>query len=271
MKMHQGHHGANHPVKDVTTGKVEITSMNHGFAVDEDTLPKNVDADPHLAVRRLELRHRSSTDKPVFSVQYHPGGLARPARLALSVPALCRPDAKEQTGSVDIPRATIRSAAKPIEPLAFLMFADDGVIPNNLLPLLYYRDAVDLSGTPESERVIETLFKKTAGRQRIMAFTHTHHHRNHEGMGDARPRCCALQATKGRNSTSSPATWCSAAGRAPAINVWRASADLNGDFGALICPMGATICAVAASRTQLGAAADPVPLPGKDPVYGVRN
>src|SRR5262249_56181121 len=39
MKMHQGHHGANHPVKDLTTGKVEITSMNHGFAVDRDTLP----------------------------------------------------------------------------------------------------------------------------------------------------------------------------------------------------------------------------------------
>ena len=39
MKMHQGHHGANHPVKDLATGKVEITSMNHGFAVDRATLP----------------------------------------------------------------------------------------------------------------------------------------------------------------------------------------------------------------------------------------
>ncbi|HEX6001109.1 MAG TPA: glutamine-hydrolyzing carbamoyl-phosphate synthase small subunit, partial [Hyphomicrobiaceae bacterium] len=43
MKMHQGHHGANHPVKDFTTGKVEITSMNHGFAVDRDTLPAGVE------------------------------------------------------------------------------------------------------------------------------------------------------------------------------------------------------------------------------------
>ena len=43
MKMHQGHHGANHPVKDLTTGKVEITSMNHGFAVDRDSLPNNVE------------------------------------------------------------------------------------------------------------------------------------------------------------------------------------------------------------------------------------
>lgn len=56
MKMHQGHHGANHPVKDETTGKVEITSMNHGFAVDEDAA-EGRNADPHLAVRRLQLRH----------------------------------------------------------------------------------------------------------------------------------------------------------------------------------------------------------------------
>src|SRR6185437_7710225 len=49
MKMHQGHHGANHPVKDLTTGKVEITSMNHGFAVDKDTLPKNV-AQTHVSL-----------------------------------------------------------------------------------------------------------------------------------------------------------------------------------------------------------------------------
>src|SRR5207253_11161499 len=41
IKMHQGHHGANHPVKDLMTGKVEITSMNHGFAVDRATLPEN--------------------------------------------------------------------------------------------------------------------------------------------------------------------------------------------------------------------------------------
>jgi carbamoylphosphate synthase small subunit len=56
VKMHQGHHGANHPVKDLTTGKVEITSMNHGFAVDRRRCRRRR-GDARLAVRRLELRH----------------------------------------------------------------------------------------------------------------------------------------------------------------------------------------------------------------------
>ena len=58
-KMHQGHHGANHPVKDHTTGKVEIVSMNHGFAVDRRLAARGRRRDPCLAVRRLELRHRA--------------------------------------------------------------------------------------------------------------------------------------------------------------------------------------------------------------------
>jgi carbamoyl-phosphate synthase small subunit len=70
-KMHMGHRGSNHPVKDLTTGKVEITSQNHGFAISEGTLPKSV-----------EITHRSLFDgsiegfrvigQPVFSVQFHP-------------------------------------------------------------------------------------------------------------------------------------------------------------------------------------------------------
>ena len=59
MKMHQGHHGANHPVKDLTTGKVEITSMNHGFAVDRATLAGQRGGNPRFPVRRLELRPRA--------------------------------------------------------------------------------------------------------------------------------------------------------------------------------------------------------------------
>ena len=71
VKMHQGHHGANHPVKDLTTGKVEITSMNHGFALDKDTLPKNVEQ-THVSLFDGSNCGIALKDRPVFSVQYHP-------------------------------------------------------------------------------------------------------------------------------------------------------------------------------------------------------
>jgi carbamoyl-phosphate synthase small subunit len=71
QKMHQGHHGANHPVKDMTTGKVEITSMNHGFAVDKDSLPKNVEQ-THVSLFDGSNCGIALKDLPVFSVQYHP-------------------------------------------------------------------------------------------------------------------------------------------------------------------------------------------------------
>src|SRR5471032_1472925 len=71
MKMHQGHHGANHPVKDLTTGKVEITSMNHGFAVDKDSLPKNVEQ-THVSLFDGSNCGIALKGRPVFSVQYHP-------------------------------------------------------------------------------------------------------------------------------------------------------------------------------------------------------
>jgi carbamoyl-phosphate synthase small subunit len=71
MKMHQGHHGANHPVKDMTTGKVEITSMNHGFALDKESLPKNVEQ-THVSLFDGSNCGIALAGKPVFSVQYHP-------------------------------------------------------------------------------------------------------------------------------------------------------------------------------------------------------
>ncbi|HSV25323.1 MAG TPA: glutamine-hydrolyzing carbamoyl-phosphate synthase small subunit [Xanthobacteraceae bacterium] len=71
MKMHQGHHGANHPVKDLTTGKVEITSMNHGFAVDRTSLPEHV-AETHVSLFDGSNCGIALKGSPVFSVQYHP-------------------------------------------------------------------------------------------------------------------------------------------------------------------------------------------------------
>jgi carbamoyl-phosphate synthase small subunit len=71
MKMHQGHHGANHPVKDLTTGKVEVVSMNHGFAVDRASLPANA-TETHVSLFDGSNGGIALTDRPAFSVQHHP-------------------------------------------------------------------------------------------------------------------------------------------------------------------------------------------------------
>jgi len=71
VKMNHGHHGANHPVKDNDTGKVEITSMNHGFTVDSQTLPDGV-VETHVSLFDGSNCGIRVADKPVFSVQYHP-------------------------------------------------------------------------------------------------------------------------------------------------------------------------------------------------------
>ncbi|WP_439468714.1 glutamine-hydrolyzing carbamoyl-phosphate synthase small subunit [Blastomonas fulva] len=71
MKMHQGHRGANHPVKRLETGVVEITSMNHGFAVDAATLPANV-IETHVSLFDGSNCGIAFTDKRAFGVQYHP-------------------------------------------------------------------------------------------------------------------------------------------------------------------------------------------------------
>ncbi len=71
VKMNHGHHGANHPVKDLETGKVEITSMNHGFTVDSQTLPAGV-VETHVSLFDGSNCGIRVADRPVFSVQYHP-------------------------------------------------------------------------------------------------------------------------------------------------------------------------------------------------------
>jgi len=71
VKMNHGHHGANHPVKDLETGRVEITSMNHGFAVDAQTLPAGV-VETHVSLFDGSNCGLRLNGRPVFSVQYHP-------------------------------------------------------------------------------------------------------------------------------------------------------------------------------------------------------
>jgi carbamoyl-phosphate synthase small subunit len=72
VKMHQGHHGANHPVKDHTTGKVEIVSMNHGFAVDSATACPKASRRPMSRCSTAPTAACQLVGKPVFSVQHHP-------------------------------------------------------------------------------------------------------------------------------------------------------------------------------------------------------
>jgi carbamoyl-phosphate synthase small subunit len=71
LKMKQGHHGANHPVKDFTTDKVEIVSMNHGFAIDRQTLPANAE-ETHVSLFDGSNCGIALIDRPAFSVQHHP-------------------------------------------------------------------------------------------------------------------------------------------------------------------------------------------------------
>lgn len=77
LKMEQGHHGANHPVKDLTTDKVEIVSMNHEFAVDRDSLPEGV-VETYVSLFDGTNCGIALKDKPVFSVQHHPEASSGP-------------------------------------------------------------------------------------------------------------------------------------------------------------------------------------------------
>ena len=70
-KLKFGHRGCNHPVKNLETGIVEITSQNHGFAVDTDSLPKNVEV-THLSLNDQTVEGLKCINVPAFSVQYHP-------------------------------------------------------------------------------------------------------------------------------------------------------------------------------------------------------
>ncbi len=81
VKMKTGHHGANHPVKDLDDGRVVITSQNHGFAVDTDTLPANARV-THVSLFDNTLQGFALTDKPAFCFQGHPEASPGPSDLA---------------------------------------------------------------------------------------------------------------------------------------------------------------------------------------------
>jgi carbamoyl-phosphate synthase small subunit len=81
FKMKFGHHGANHPVKDLDSGRVSITSQNHGFAVDEKTLSANLRA-THISLFDGTLQGLERTDKPAFSFQGHPEASPGPHDIA---------------------------------------------------------------------------------------------------------------------------------------------------------------------------------------------
>ena len=111
--MEQGHHGANHPVKDLTTGKVEIVSMNHGFTVDRDSLPAPV-METHVSLFDGTNAGIALKDRPVFSVQHHPEASPGPTDSLYLFERFAEPDGRGEVAS--LPRRggmaqTIRASA----------------------------------------------------------------------------------------------------------------------------------------------------------------
>ena len=104
-KMKFGHHGANHPVKDLDSGRVSITSQNHGFAVDPKSLPANLRA-THVSLFDGTLQGLARTDKPAFCFQGHPEASPGPARHRLPVRPLHRPDGRSASGGARMPKRT---------------------------------------------------------------------------------------------------------------------------------------------------------------------
>ena len=111
LKMKFGHHGANHPVQDLDTGRVFITSQNHGFAVDEATLPANVRA-THRSLFDGSLQGLALTDRPAFSFQGHPEASPGPARPEAAVRALQSPDAAPPAGAAEAAEETLRRSRR---------------------------------------------------------------------------------------------------------------------------------------------------------------
>ena len=103
MKMKFGHHGANHPVQDLETGRVFITSQNHGFAVDEGELPSTLKA-THRSLFDGSLQGIARIDKPAFSFQGHPEASPGPHDIGAAVRPLRAPHAAAASAEAPVPR-----------------------------------------------------------------------------------------------------------------------------------------------------------------------
>ena len=97
FKLKFGHHGGNHPVKQLTTGKIEITAHNHNFAVDPDSLPQSEVELTHIDLNDNTLEGMRHRNLPLFTRAVPPGSRAGAARLALSVQGFCEDDGGVET------------------------------------------------------------------------------------------------------------------------------------------------------------------------------
>ena len=253
MKMHQGHHGANHPVKDLTTGKVEITSMNHGFAVDRATPAGRTRRRPMSRCSTAPIAASRSKDRPVFSVQYHPEASPGPRDSHDLFKRFVDADARRQADHEPSNDAAVRvrQFQPPCRVAHFgyrgLMDRDSksthadptkarrarspinspttAIFPTIPLPLVLYRGGIDLAGSPDPEEVIEKTFAANGWgdmwRNGIYPYVH-YHSMIHEAMGIARGRAkVRFGGDNGAGDRRSRPATSSSCRPAPAINACR--------------------------------------------------
>ena len=193
LKMKFGHHGANHPVKDLDDGRVLITSQNHGFAVDPDTLPANARV-THTSLFDGSLQGFALTDRPAFCFQGHPEASPGPHDMRLSVRsvrALLMQEARCMPKRTDIKTILIIGAG-PIVIGQACEFDYSGAqackaLKRGRLP----RGAGELESGHDHDR-------SGNGRRGLHRADQLAHGRAHHREGKARMRCCRRWADRPR-------------------------------------------------------------------------